>query len=195
MVEDYFEVKGNWAHRRGDGQPADSVERASDDQAIFQWSDGERFYCSSVLWPDAQDALKGQSDDQSLNVNACGRCEQHGGFKVGVDQRPKYSNGGWEVHVKTMGKQVWSQRSCSSNPVAGSLCDTVAYANGVATRKAAEFKEKRQQAKQMAKLKDQPSQSEDGAKASEAGSPTSTEKGGREPTQSAANVRAEAKVS
>ena len=47
---------------------------------------------------------------------------------MGVNKRPKFPNGGWEVYVKYQGNQKWSKPSNSKDPI-GNLKETIAFAN------------------------------------------------------------------
>ena len=50
--------------------------------------------------------------------------------EVGVNKRPKFKDGGWEVYLKFEGQQIWSRGSNKTPKVGdGSLKDCVEYAN------------------------------------------------------------------
>ena len=120
---------------------ADGVTKAKYGQAIFQWSDGDRYYSTSVLYADAMRLQATQREDasqqtqsvqQSIIQEARKQCIAAGEFKVGINNRPALPNGGWEVWVKCKSMQVWSIGSSNAHPVADTLEGTVVYANRVA---------------------------------------------------------------
>ena len=66
---------------------------------------------------------------KGVNLTAMRRlCKVQGEWKVGVNKRPKFPNGGWEVYVKYQGSQKWSKPSNSKDPI-GNLKETIAFAN------------------------------------------------------------------
>ena len=96
-VEDY-NIQGGWAVRVADHMLADDVTKAKDGQAVFQWSDGDRYYSTSVLYADAmwlqtqkrqEASQQTQSAKQMMIQNARQQCITAGGFKVGINNRPK----------------------------------------------------------------------------------------------------------
>ena len=49
-----YEVADQWASRVSDTKPADQVEKARDGQAVYTWSDGDRYYCPTGVLPGGQ---------------------------------------------------------------------------------------------------------------------------------------------
>ena len=141
-----FVIKQDWAVRWEDDLPAESVTQAKDGKAVFHWLDGDIYYSQDVLYTEATASRQGNTKhekDRKVIQEARKACEHHGDFKVSVLQRPKFSNGGWEVVLKTNknGKQIWSMTSSHSKPVADSLLGTVKWANRLAHSKCVKAKE------------------------------------------------------
>lgn len=136
-----FVIKKNWAVRFEDENPADNVTKAKDGKAVFHWTDGDIYYSDEVLYNEAiASKYKVETIDakhQAMIEEARAACEQHGSFRVGINVRPKLSNGGWEVYIKSDGgkTQVWSHGSSHSQPVADSLMGVVLHANKLAKKK------------------------------------------------------------
>ena len=148
--EDYpeFVIMQDWAVRFEDDLPAESVTQAKDGKAVFHWVDGDIYYSQEVLYTEAIASRQGNTKhekDRKVIQEARKACEHHGDFKVSVLPRPKLSNGGWEVVLKTNKnkQQIWSITSCHSKPVADSLLGTIKWANRLAHCKS--FKEKEEE--------------------------------------------------
>ena len=129
---------------------ADKVEKAWDDQAVFLFDDGDRYYCPSVLYKDAVaffntwTAQAAKYEMEAKIEEARASCVQVGTHKVVVEKRPKQPGGGWEVAIRTGKKQIWSIGSGNKKPVAASLLGTVRYANKLAKEKDNATKEAKQ---------------------------------------------------
>ena len=146
MWQEEFVIKQDWAVRWEDGLPAETVTQAKDGKAVFHWVDGDIYYSQDVLYTEAIASRQGNTKhekDRKVIQEARKACEHHGDFKVSVLQRPKFSNGGWEVVLKTNknGKQIWSMTSSHSKPVADSLLGTIKWANRLAHSKCVKAKE------------------------------------------------------
>ena len=141
-----FVIKQDWAVRWEDDLPAESVTQAKDGKAVFHWVDGDIYYSQEVLYTEAIASRQGNTKhekDRKVIQEARKACEHHGDFKVSVLPRPKLSNGGWEVVLKTNKnkQQIWSITSSHSKPVADSLLGTIKWANRLARSKCVTAKE------------------------------------------------------
>ena len=146
--EDYpeFVIMQDWAVRFEDDLPAESVTQAKDGKAVFHWVDGDIYYSQEVLYTEAiasRQARTLSNKHRDTIQEARKACEHHGDFKVSVLPRPKLSNGGWEVVLKTNKnkQQIWSMTSSHSKPVADSLLGTIKWANRLAHSKCVKAKE------------------------------------------------------
>ena len=140
-----FVIKQDWAVRWEDDLPAESVTQAKDGKAVFHWVDGDIYYSQEVLYTEAiasRQARTLSNKHRDTIQEARKACEHHGDFKVSVLPRPKLSNGGWEVVLKTNKnkQQIWSITSCHSKPVADSLLGTIKWANRLAHAKSEKAK-------------------------------------------------------
>ena len=146
--DDYpeFVIMQDWAVRFEDDLPAESVTQAKDGKAVFHWKDGDIYYSQEVLYTEAiasRQANTRCNKHRNTIQEARKACEHHGDFKVSVLPRPKLSNGGWEVVLKTNKnkQQIWSMTSSHSKPVADSLLGTIKWANRLAHSKCVKAKE------------------------------------------------------
>ena len=86
-------------------------------------------HSASQAKPDAKPPAKAKEEEteeeeeepvlpKEMSVQA-GRkhCAKDGHWIVYVNSRPKFKNGGWEVTIKSQGRQVWSKASCATTKV------------------------------------------------------------------------------
>ena len=139
---DFILVKG-WAVRTHDKEKAHNAEKAKKKGTLFTWSDGDRWVCADLAFDAAKSQSKAkettasssqQSTEKTHNMEQIWKarkaCCASGAWRVGVNPRPKYRNGGWEVSIKRNGSQTWSKGSNAQVKIGdGALASTIAFAN------------------------------------------------------------------